>query len=51
MKEFQAIPPESNDANELETPSVQTADNSEASAIREVNIPRPQTNPRMKVQS
>jgi hypothetical protein len=47
----QTVPLESNDANELETPPVQIADNSDVRAIREVNIPRPQTNPTLKVRS
>jgi hypothetical protein len=44
-------PPEIDDANELETPPVQTADSSNARMIKEVNLPRPETNPRLKVQS
>jgi hypothetical protein len=47
----QTVPAESNDANELETPPVQIADNSNVRNLSELNIPRPQTNPTMKVQS
>ncbi len=46
-----AVPAESNDANELETPPVQIADNSNVRTIGSPNIPRPETNPVMKVQS
>jgi hypothetical protein len=51
MSKPPADPPESNDANELETPPVQIADNSNDRILSEPNIPRPLTNPTMKVQS
>jgi hypothetical protein len=51
MKDSHPFPQEGNDENELETPPVQIADNSEVRAIRDVNIPRPEMNPTMKVQS
>ena len=47
----QTVPPESNDANELETPPIQIADNSNARIVSGPNIPRPLTTPTMKVQS
>jgi hypothetical protein len=46
----QAVPSK-RDANELETPPVQIADNSDVRILSEPNIPRPQTTPTMKVRS
>jgi hypothetical protein len=51
MKNSQAVPPESETADEPETPPVQIAENSDLRILSEPNIPRPQTNPRLKVQS
>lgn len=47
----QTIPPESNEANEPETPPDQIADDSNVRVLSQPNIPRPETNPIMKVQS
>lgn len=47
----QAVPAESNDANELEATPVQIAENSDVRILSEPNIPRPETNPALKVQS
>jgi hypothetical protein len=51
MNDFQTGPPETKNEHELETPPVQIDDNSEMGTISEVNVPRPETNPTMKVQS
>jgi hypothetical protein len=50
MENSQAVPPESKTADELEPPPVQIAETSDR-ILSEPNIPRPQTNPRLKVQS
>lgn len=47
----QTVPPESNEANEPETPPDQITDDSNVRVLSEPNIPKPQTNPVMKVQS
>jgi hypothetical protein len=51
MKNSPAVPPDSKTADEPETPPVQIAENSDLRILSEPNIPRPQTNPRLKVQS
>jgi len=51
MKNSQAVTPESKTADELESPPVQIAENSDLRILSEPNIARPQTNPRLKVQS
>jgi hypothetical protein len=47
----QTVSPETNDANELEITPVQIADNSNARIFSGPNIPRPETNPALKVHS
>jgi hypothetical protein len=51
MENFQASRPESKPADEPETPPVQIAENASVRILSEPNIPRPETNPRLKVQS
>ena len=43
--------PENNDPNELETTPVQIADNSDVRILGESNILRPDTTPKLRVQS